>query len=151
MTAMPTRTANRSEKGAALLEAAITIPILLLIAVGIFEFGRAYQTWQVLTNAAREGARVAVLPDPTAGIAEQRVRDYMQAGQLTGWASASINVNRSASLDLGGRTVSASQVTIDYPFNFIVLQPVARLVSRGSSVGSALVMRAQAVMRNESQ
>jgi len=151
MTAMRTRTASHPEKGAALLEAAITIPILLLIAVGIFEFGRAYQTWQVLTNAAREGARVAVLPDPTAGIAEQRVRDYMQAGQLTGWASASINVDRSASLDLGGRAVPASQVTIDYPFQFIVLQPVARLVARGSSVGSALVMRAQAVMRNESQ
>ena len=47
-------------RGAALLEAAITMPIILLISVGIFEFGRAYQTWQVLTNAAREGARLAV-------------------------------------------------------------------------------------------
>ena len=46
-----------SQRGTALLEAAVTIPILLLIAVGIFEFGRAYQTWQVVTNAAREGAR----------------------------------------------------------------------------------------------
>ena len=52
----------KSERGAALLEAAITIPMLLLISVGIFEFGRAWQTWQVLTNAAREGARLAVLP-----------------------------------------------------------------------------------------
>ncbi len=50
----------KNERGAALIEAAVTIPIILLIAVGIFEFGRAYQTWQVLTNAAREGARVAV-------------------------------------------------------------------------------------------
>ena len=56
----------RSETGAALLEAAFTIPMLLLVTVGIFEFGRAYQTWQVLTNAAREGARIAVLPDLTA-------------------------------------------------------------------------------------
>ena len=53
----------RSEKGVALVEAAMTIPLLLLVSVGIFEFGRAYQTWQVLTNAAREGARIAVLPD----------------------------------------------------------------------------------------
>ena len=58
----------KSERGAALLEAAITIPMLLLISVGIFEFGRAWQTWQVLTNAAREGARLAVLPDPTPGV-----------------------------------------------------------------------------------
>jgi Flp pilus assembly protein TadG len=52
----------RSEKGTALIEAAVTIPLLVFVCVGIFEFGRAYQTWQVVTNAAREGARVAVLP-----------------------------------------------------------------------------------------
>ena len=52
----------KSERGAALIEAAITIPLLLLISVGIFEFGRAWQTSQVLTNAAREAARLAVLP-----------------------------------------------------------------------------------------
>jgi hypothetical protein len=51
----------RNERGAALLEAAITIPLILLISVAIFEFGRAFQTWQVLTNAAREGARIAVM------------------------------------------------------------------------------------------
>ena len=61
---MRTRLRN-NERGAALLETAITIPIILLICVGIFEFGRAYQTWQVLTNAAREGARVAILSDKT--------------------------------------------------------------------------------------
>ena len=38
---------------------------MLLISVGIFEFGRAYQTWQVLTNAAREGARIAVIDGTT--------------------------------------------------------------------------------------
>ena len=72
----------KSERGAALIEAAITIPLLLLISVGIFEFGRAWQTWQVLTNAAREGARLAVLPDPTAGGPEARAREYMMGGQL---------------------------------------------------------------------
>ena len=73
----------KSERGAALLEAAITLPMLLLVAVGIFEFGRAYQTWQILTNAAREGARIAVLPAPTNGNVETRVREYMAAGQLS--------------------------------------------------------------------
>ena len=64
MTTMRTNL-RKNERGAALIEAAITIPIILLIAVGIFEFGRAYQTWQVLTNAAREGARIAILTDKT--------------------------------------------------------------------------------------
>src|SRR3989338_10478819 len=73
----------RSERGAAIIETALTLPIVLLVCVGIFEFGRAYQTWQVMTNAAREGARVAVLPNPTAGAADARVRSYLQLGGLT--------------------------------------------------------------------
>ena len=139
------------DQGTALLEMALTLPLLLFVAVAIFEFGRAFQTWEVLTNAAREGARVAVLPDPTAGVAEDRVLQYMQAGQLTAATSATIAVNRSASLDVAGRTVSASQVSIDYPFSFIVLQPVARLIAPTTSLGGAVVMHAQAVMRNETQ
>ncbi len=140
----------KSERGAALLEAAITIPMLLLICVGIFEFGRAFQTWQILTNAAREDARLAVLPDPTPGGPEARVREYMAAGQLPGASTASVDVNRSSSMTVNGTAVSASEVTIDYPFSFIVLQPVARLVTPGTSVGGPLTMRAQALMRNES-
>src|SRR5439155_4823448 len=57
------RKRSRSERGAAIIETALTLPLLLLVAVGIFELGRAYQTWEVLTNAAREGARVAILPN----------------------------------------------------------------------------------------
>ena len=56
----------RNQRGAALLETAITIPLILAVCVAVFEFGRAYQTWQVLTNAAREGARVAILAESTA-------------------------------------------------------------------------------------
>ena len=141
----------KSERGAALLEAAVTLPMLLLVAVGIFEFGRAYQTWQILTNAAREGARMAVLPDPTPGIVETRVREYMAAGQLSEYGTAAVDVNRSASFTVGGNAVSASQVSIDYPFSFIVLQPVARLVAPTTSLGGAVVMHAQALMRNETQ
>jgi len=144
-------TRNKSERGAALIEAAVTIPMLLLVAVGIFEFGRAYQTWQILTNAAREGARIAVLSAPTSSLVEQRVREYMAAGQLTEAGTATVDVNRSASFTVNGNAVSASQVSIDYPFSFIVLQPVARLVAPTTSLGGAVVMHAQALMRNETQ
>jgi Flp pilus assembly protein TadG len=139
----------RSEKGTALLEAAMTIPLLLLVAIGTLEFGRAYQTWQVLTNAAREGARMAVLPNQSPGAIVQRVRNYMQAGQLPRYNTASVTVNSAATITVNGAPVSASQVTVDYPFNFIVLQPVARLVTPSTSLGSAITMRAEAVMRNE--
>jgi Flp pilus assembly protein TadG len=141
----------RAETGSALLEAAVTIPILLLISVGIFEFGRAYQTWQILTNAAREGARVAVVPYPAAGAVEARVREYMVGGQLPRAADAAITVNRAATLTINGKAVTASAVSIDYPFDFVVLQPVARLVSPGARTGNSVTMHASSVMRNEAQ
>jgi Flp pilus assembly protein TadG len=141
----------KSERGAALLEAAITLPMLLLVSVGIFEFGRAYQTWQILTNAAREGARMAVLQDSSNTDIAARVTQYMTDGQLGAVAGATVGVNRSAVIDVNGRSVSASDVTIDYPFSFIVLQPVARLVAPTTSLGGAVVMHAEAVMRNETQ
>jgi Flp pilus assembly protein TadG len=117
--------------------------------VGIFEFGRAYQTWQVLTNAAREGARVAVLPSSVAGAPEARVRAYLQSGQLPQADTATVSVT-AGSVDLGGGTAATTSiVTVNYPFNFIVLQPVARLLVSGSQVGSAVTLTTRAEMRNE--
>ncbi len=141
----------RRADGQAMIEAALILPILLLVAVLIFEFGRAYQTWQILTNAAREGARIAVLPTPPPGGGAAVVaRAYMQAGQLSNFASAQIIVNNNASLSVNGVAVPASQVTINYPFNFIVLRPVARLIQgNAGTLGNALVMQASATMRNE--
>lgn len=137
----------RNQRGAALLETAITIPLILLVSVSIFEFGRAYQTWQVLTNAAREGARVAVLEDSTDAKVTQVVKDYMVGGKLVGAATASINVERTVPFG----TKTASRVTITYPFNFTVLNPVIRLIKAGSKTGQGPVaMSANALMRNES-
>lgn len=129
----------------------MVLPVLLLVSVGIFEFGRAYQTWQVLTNAAREGARVSALPTGVSTSVEARVRQYMQDGQLPGFGTASVAVDRAASVTVNGTAQSASQITIDYPFDFIVLQPVAQLVVPGTPTGSSLTMRASALMRNEAQ
>jgi Flp pilus assembly protein TadG len=51
----------KEESGAELVEAAFVIPILLMLLLGIFSFGRAYNVYQTITRAAREGAREAVL------------------------------------------------------------------------------------------
>jgi Flp pilus assembly protein TadG len=140
------------ERGQALIETALTLPLLLLVSVSIFEFGRAFQTWQVLTNAAREGARVAVMPGSVPGAAEARVRQYMQTGQLPNEAAATVVVDPTALVSIGGAgTATASLVTVNYPFAFIVLQPVARLLVSGTTLGSAITLTASAEMRNESQ
>ena len=140
---------RKAEKGAALLETALVLPLVLLVSVGIFEFGRAFQTWQVVTNAAREAARVAVLPNGSLAVARERARDYLESGQLPRAADAAVSLTP-ITLDLGGGvTAAASSVTVTYPFEFIVLQPVARLVVSGSTVGGAFAMNTTAVMRNE--
>ena len=135
----------RNQRGAALIETAITIPLVLLVSVSIFEFGRAYQTWQVLTNAAREGARIAVLPDYTDAQVSTTVRNYLSSGQLPNAASAGITIVRNEPFG----TATASRITVDYPFQFMVLNPVARLVQSGSTVGTPLTMQSSALMRNE--
>src|SRR5215471_17641322 len=99
--------AQGSESGQALLEVAMTLPLLLLVSVSIFEFGRAYQTWQVVTNAAREGARYAVLPSSTTSDVQTLVKQYMHNGQLPGYNTANVAVNPNATLAIGGGNVKA--------------------------------------------
>jgi Flp pilus assembly protein TadG len=134
----------KNQRGAALLETAITLPIILLISVGIFEFGRAYQTWQVLTNAAREGARVAVIAGTSEAQIKQAVKDYAGIGNLA-VADGHIAINQSVALG----TWTGSEVTISFPFNFMMLGPIARLVNPSSTAGAPLTMTAVARMRNE--
>ena len=51
------------ERGQALAEFAIILPLVLLFIAGIVEMGRAWNIKQVVTDAAREGARYAVVQD----------------------------------------------------------------------------------------
>jgi Flp pilus assembly protein TadG len=143
-----------NERGAALLETAITLPIILLISVGIFEFGRAYQTWQVLTNATREGARVAVIFGTTRTQIEDAVLTYAEIGGIPNCEKSSapqclarghISVNQNVTL--GNRT--GSQISINFPFQFMVLNPIARMITSSSQTGTPITMKAVSVMRNE--
>jgi Flp pilus assembly protein TadG len=149
VTAMTPARLIKSQRGTALLETALTLPLLLAVAVGIFEFGRAFQAWQVLTNAAREGARVAVLPNQPKDAVTTRVNAYLTSGQLPNVENAKVSVT-AQSIDLGGGvTANGSKVTVDYPFQFVALQPVMKLLVKDSTVGAPLTMTVSAVMRNE--
>lgn len=66
------------QKGQALVELALLLPLLLLIVFGITEFGRAFYIKNALTNAAREGARRASVSatDPTADPARAALAGY---------------------------------------------------------------------------
>jgi hypothetical protein len=51
-----------SEKGAELVETSLVIMLFIVLVLGVFQFGRALNVYQTITNAAREGARFAVAP-----------------------------------------------------------------------------------------
>jgi Flp pilus assembly protein TadG len=138
----------RNERGAALIEAAVTIPIILLISVGILEFAMAFQTWQVLTNAAREGARVAVIEGSTETQIKDAVHNYLVIGNIekAGVRVATVNVNPNVTFG----STSASEVSITFPYKFAALDPVIRLVSPSKDKAGALTtLGAKALMRNE--
>ena len=48
-------------RGQALVEFALIIPLFLLLLVAVFDMGRAVFAYNTLTNAAREGARIAIV------------------------------------------------------------------------------------------
>ena len=142
------RTRLRNERGAALLETAITVPIILLISVGIFEFGRAYQVQQVLTNAAREGARLAVIEGTSDEQVGKVVSKYMEDGHLPVDPGDPPTIKVVRNEPYGGTT--ASRVTVTFPYKFMVIGGVVKLVAPTSTVGSEnLKMQASALMRNE--
>jgi Flp pilus assembly protein TadG len=50
---------TKKERGAELIEFAMVLPLLLLMCLGVIEFGRVYYTYHILTKALRDGARYA--------------------------------------------------------------------------------------------
>lgn len=54
---------SRPEQGAVAIEFALLAPVLIMLLLGIMEFGRAYNVQTILTNAARDGVRVMAIDD----------------------------------------------------------------------------------------
>jgi Flp pilus assembly protein TadG len=137
----------RAESGAELIELAIALPILLLVTAGIVDMGILFQHYEVVTNAAREGARVGVLADFTVAQVQNRARDYLMASGLTGAAPAPQVTYTTVPIGPGGPSISVVRVKVQYPHQFLFLGPAARLVG-GSSLAN-ITLAASATMRRE--
>ena len=140
---------RRDDRGTALIEMAFTLPLLLFISLGIIEFGRAFQVWQILTNAAREGARVAVLPGMSDSMVTARVQQYIQAGVLDASVTPTITIQRTTPISYGTGTATGSRVIVSYPYRFMALNSVARLFATNPTLGADFTMSTSATMRNE--
>ena len=91
--------------GAAAVELAIIAPVFLLLIAGIVEFGQAFQIKHSLANAARRGARLAIVP----GMPSEQVRERVQghAAQLLRVAPDRTTVAIALNGDLNSEIASA--------------------------------------------
>jgi TadE-like protein len=135
----------RSERGAELIEFALVFPMLLLVMLGIIDFGFLFQRYEVVTNAAREGARVAILPGYSNADVEARVNQYLASGGLTG--TSSILVGPTEAVAVGAQCITLRPVTVAYDHNFIFVEPIVGLLG-GSGFGNK-TLHATSSMRSE--
>lgn len=124
------------KQGQSILEFAFTIPFLLLMLVGIFDFGRATFYYSSITNSAREGARYGIInPDNVNGI-RQRVRDY-SFGINPDPAVLEINVRRN---------VDANTITVTVYYTFVPATPLMAPFLGGSD---GIVFQTETTMQIE--
>jgi Flp pilus assembly protein TadG len=136
---------RRNDEGAELIEMAIVLPLLLLLIMGIVDFGFLFQRYVVLTNAAAEGARVASLPGYSSADVTSRVASYATNGGIRGAVSA---VTTPVTLPgAGGGTWPGRQVTVSYVYTFNYIGPIARLF--GSGPGGTVTLTSRATMRQQ--
>ena len=139
---MKSKSTQSSERGSAIVEAALTMLTLLILILAIFEAGRLLNIQQTLTNAAREGARLSVLPLqggtdtlPSTGVVQTRVQTFLDASGLNG-SSATIAVDNAHTEG----SIKYSLVTVTVPYKVVSISMFGLL---------EVNLRGQAMMRNE--
>jgi Flp pilus assembly protein TadG len=139
------RSSRRGEGGQAIVELALTLPLLLLVVLGVFDFGLMFQRYEVVTNAAREAARVAVLPDYSTTQAEIHGQNYMLAGGVTG---GSVVVTQVAEVlpTTPPKTIVVMVATVTYTHQHVFVGPIMSLF--GGSLGN-VPLTAVSRMRKE--
>lgn len=103
---------HKGERGQSLAEFALTLTLLILILLGIFDLGRVFHTYIVITNAAREGAYYGSMhPSDLSGIAQRVISE----AQDSGVALTEDNV----AILTSGESGTSMCVTVDYDFSLL--------------------------------
>lgn len=133
---------RRDDRGQALVEFALIMPFLLLFLVGIVEFGRAWNQHQVITDAAREGARKAVVFDAAVTV------DTVESTIKRALAAAGINPAGATITGQGTWLLESNKnatVSISLPYRFIFFGALKQWTTGESTV----LLQTSVTMRNE--
>ena len=116
---MKTKQFIKDQKGAAIVEFAIVLPLLVLLVFGIIEFGILLYNQSVITNASREGARAGITGLDESAIAAIAV-NYCQDRLITFTDTQSDPVP--TVVRDGGSPQETLTVSITYNYTLLVSQ-----------------------------
>ena len=121
------RTAVRnSEAAQTLVEFSLVLPIFLLLLFALVDFGRAFFSWQVVTNAAREGARAGAVQSDAATIDTKMYQSFCSS-----WPDASscaLDVSKITIVKTNVQGTRGSEVSIQMSFNFDYVTPIGPML-----------------------
>lgn len=130
---------NGGRKGVAAVEFALVAPVFFLLVLGLVEMGRMLMVQQSLTNAAREGCRMAVMGTTiSSSHVDGAVRDYLQSVTRKAEDPAKLRVTAPADLaNCPSGTSLKVDVEVYYkdvtwvPFGYLGLNPTIRAQQSG--------------------
>lgn len=129
-------------RGQALVEFALLLPLLMVLLLGVVELGRAWNAKQVLTDAAREGARLSVIGDPTVDSVKVDALINRMIGRA-GFDSSKVVITYPDGFKTG--TGNITSVRLEMPYRFVALHRLAPLATNNGLI----TLRTTARMRNE--
>ncbi len=135
----PSRSGSQArDRGAAAVEFALCLPLLLLLVFGIIDFGRALNAQITLSQAAREGVMLAAEGDSSAAVQARAEAAAPELGAISVTIATACAPNAGPAAD--------AQVDVSYSFSFITpVGAIAGLIG-GSGFGSPITLTAQGVM-----
>src|SRR5215472_333163 len=134
------RRVRGGDRGAAAVEFALLLPLLLLLVFGIIDFGRAINAQITLTQAARTGARLAALGQP----------NVVSATQAAATGLSPVGVTLVTPCPANATQTTAAVVTATYTFHFVTpIGAIAGLFG-GKGLGAPITLSATGEMPCES-
>jgi Flp pilus assembly protein TadG len=125
---------RRCQEGQSLVEVALVLPVLLLILLGIFDFGRAVYAYNAVSNASREAVRLAIV-DQNATAVSAEAQDA-----AIGLDPAAVSVSFSTTCAVIGCT---AEVQVEYEWRAIT--PIIGSVIGPIDLASTTEMRIERV------
>jgi len=116
---------RKTEAGQALVEFTLILPLFLVLLFAIVDFGRGFYTWMLVTNAAREGARIAAVQSDSSTI-DQRIHDSYCDNYPS---SCGLNPSNLAIAKTNVQGPRGEAVEIDLTYQFEFVTPIGNIVN----------------------